>query len=358
MTRRCLYCYNLLEDKRQPDATITVGNKKVVVPIELLGKITDLREEEQEKILTGDWYNRLLGREEYHDACIKKMFGTRQVPVVPYSLDEMGELAKRVVERSISVPGVQPKLSMSLDEQVNQQERLTIVGALGGSYILKPPSQEYPEMPANEHLTMLMAGIFGIRTAQSSLIRLNSGELAYIVKRMDRTSDNEKIHMLDMYQLSESYDKYKGTMERIGKVLDEYASNPLLDKVYLYELTVFSFISGNADMHLKNFSMIDSDGEWELAPAYDLLNTRIVLPKDPEELALLMDGKKSGFSRINFIRFGHNLGLNDKQVNTILSRFADNKDQALHLIDTSFLSEALKTQYRDLVEARISRINS
>lgn len=103
-------------------------------------------------------------------------------------------------------------------------------------------------------------------------------------------------------------------------------------------------------------SCIDLDGEWELAPAYDFLNTRIVLPKDPEAFALLMDGKKSGFSSINFIRFGHHLGWNNKQLNTILSRFADNKDQPLHLIGISFLSEALKMPYRDLVETRMNRI--
>ena len=356
MIKRCLYCYGPLEGSAQQTATITIGSKQVVVPLKLLEKLKDLPAVKREAAVTDRLYDQLLGQAEYHEGCVKKMFGTQQAPIVPYALDEMAKMARQVVERSVTVPGVQPKLSMSLESQVNREDRLTIVGALGGTYIFKPPSSDYPEMPANEHLTMLMAAEFGIPTAQSSLIRLRSGELSYIVKRMDRTPTGEKIHMLDIYQLSESYDKYKGTMERIGKVLDEYATNPLLDKISLFEVTVFSFITGNADMHLKNFSMIEREGEWGLAPAYDLLNTKIVMPKDPEELALLMDGKKSGFSRINFIRFGHNLGLNDKQLDTILDKFTRTRAAALQLIDISFLSEERKAQYRDLFQARINRI--
>lgn len=358
MTKRCLHCYEPLEDYKRDAATITVGSEKVIVPIRIVEKLKDLSEKEQEEVPAGELYDKLLKQSdpEYHDNCVRKMFGTRQAPVVPYSLDEMAKLAKQVIERSISVPGVQPKLSMSFEDQVGKEKRLTIVGPLGGEYIFKPPSSEYPEMPANEHLTMLMAGIFSVRTAQSSMIRLSSGELSYIVKRMDRTPEGEKIHMLDLFQLSESHDKYKGTMERLGKVLDEYSSNPLLDKINLFELTVFSFITGNADMHLKNYSMIDENGEWTLAPAYDLLNTKIVMPEDQEELALLMDGKRSGFKRGNFLSYGKNLGLNEKQIAPILNKFTDRQDRALDLINRSFLSEEFKAKYGALLKERVKRI--
>jgi len=360
MMKRCLYCYQPLEDYKQDAATIMAGNEKVIVPVKFLEKLKDLSEKEQEKILADEVYDKLLnkGNPEYHDTCVKKMFGTRQAPVVPYSLDEMAKLAKQVIERSVSVPGVQPKLSMSLEDQVNKENRLTIVGALGGSYIFKPPSSKYPEMPVNEHLTMLMTDIFGIRTAQSSLIRLQSGELSFIVKRMDRTPKGEKIHMQDMYQLSESYDKYKGTMERIAKVLDEYSAHPDLDKVNLLELAVFSFITGNADMHLKNFSLIELNEEWKLAPAYDLLNTKIVLREDQEEMALHMDGKKSGFRRKNFIRFGNHIGLGQRQTETAIDKFISRQDKALDLISISFLSDEFKEKYSVLFKDRVKRITS
>jgi len=137
--------------------------------------------------------------------------------------------------------------------QDGSKGRLTVVGALGGNYIFKPPSENFPEMPENEHLTMRMAEAFGINTVMSSLIRLQSGELSYITKRIDRTPSGEKIHMLDMFQITEAVDKYKSSMEKIGKALEEYSSNTLLDTFYFLELGIFSFLTGNNDMHLKNF---------------------------------------------------------------------------------------------------------
>src|SRR5690606_13677920 len=136
-----------------------------------------------------------------------------ETPRLEYSLDQMSELAKNVVERSISVPGVQPKLSMSLINEMKEEGhfRLTVVGALGGNYIFKPPSPHYPEMPENEHVTMRNAEAYGIQTVPSTLIRLKSGELSYITKRLDRTEDGRKIHMLDMFQITEAFDKYKSS---------------------------------------------------------------------------------------------------------------------------------------------------
>ena len=161
---------------------------------------------------------------EFHEKCSLKFFGSKQPPVLEYSLDEMDRLAKKVVESSISVPGVQAKLSMSLLNAVKKkaEKRLTIVGALGGEYIFKPPSERFKEMPENEHLTMRIAETFGIRVVPSSLIRLASGELAYITKRVDRTASGEKVHMLDMFQITEAFDKYKSSMEKIGKALNNY----------------------------------------------------------------------------------------------------------------------------------------
>lgn len=269
----------------------------------------------------------------------------------------MAELAKNVVERSVAVPGVQPKLSLSIVNdslQDGNKGRLTVVEALGGNYIFKPPSEQFPEMPENEHLTMRIAEAFGINTVKSSLIRLQSGELSYITKRIDRTDTGEKIHMLDMFQITEAFDKYKSSMEKIGKALNEYSDNTLLDKLYFLELGIFSFLTGNKDMHLKNFSMIHSGDTWTLAPAYDLLNVTIVNPTDTEELALTIEGKKRRLKWENFERLGISLDLNQKQIKGIAKRFQKNKPIAIQWINNSFLSEEYKAKYKALLEERYS----
>jgi len=303
-------------------------------------------------------YRELETGADFHESCSLKFFGTKKAPTIPYSLDQMTEMAKKVVERSISVPGVQSKLSLSQikDNQTNN-DRLTVVGALGGQYIFKPPAKEYPELPQNEHATMRMAESYGIRTVESSLIRLQSGELGYITKRIDRLPTGDKLHMMDMLQILESFDKYRGgSMEKIGKALSEYSANPLLDKLFYFDLALFSFITGNNDMHLKNFSMIESDSGWILSPAYDLLNVSIANPNDKEEMALSLDGKRNKIKKENFEHFGAIIGLNSKQINRAFKRLMSNKNKAYHWIDNSFLSNKMKEEYRILLEERYSRL--
>ena len=242
-------------------------------------------------------YNPLLdnGQADFHEHCSLEFFGEKTAPIMPYMLDQMADLAKNIVERSIAVPGVQPKISLSLVHDAlsdGNKGRLTVVGAPGGNYIFKFPSVRFSEMPQNEHVTMRIAEAFGIKTVPSSLIRMASGELSFITKRIDRTVLGEKIHMLDMFQITEASDKYRSSLENIGKVLDKCSANTLLDKLYFFEITVFSFLTGNNDMHLKNFSMINNREEWILSPAYDLLNVTIINPEDDEELALTLEGKK------------------------------------------------------------------
>lgn len=297
---------------------------------------------------------------DFHEHCSLAFFGIRKAPTLSYSLSQMAALAKNVVERSVAVPGVQPKLSLSLVKDTLDNlntGRLTVVGALGGNYIFKPPTVDYPDMPQNEHLTMRIAQAFGIRTVPSSLIRLESGELSYITKRIDRTPSGEKIHMIDMFQILEAFDKYKSSMERVGKSIGEHSSNTLLDKIYFFELSVFSFLTGNNDMHLKNFSMISvTKAEWLLSPAYDLLNVAIVNPSDTEDLALTLEGKKKKLRRENFVQLGKVLELNEKQVEGVFKRFMKNQSIAIEWIDNSFLSDAYKEKYKELLRERYSRL--
>jgi serine/threonine-protein kinase HipA len=299
-------------------------------------------------------YQLLDGTSDFHERCSKLFFGNDEPPLLVHTLDEMSELAKHVVNRSVTVPGVQPKLSLSIEKEIekNSKQRLTVVGALGGNYILKPPSKHYPEMPANEHLTMRIAKAFGIKVVPSSLIRLKSGELAYITKRIDRTIKGAKIHMIDLFQITEAFDKYKSSMEKVGKAILEHSANTLLDVLNLFELTIFCFITGNNDMHLKNFSMIKSSSGWVLAPAYDLLNVSIANPEDKEELALTLTGKKRKFKQEHFEQFGDELGLTKKQIQSVFNRLLKNKTKAIKWIQQSFLSDSMKNAYIELLEER------
>lgn len=292
---------------------------------------------------------------DFHSHCSLEFFGTKTAPLLSYSLNQMTELAKDVVERSVAVPGVQPKLSLSLVKDTmtyGNKARLTVVGALGGNYIFKPPSEHYPEMPQNEHVTMRIAEAFGIHTVKSSLIRLQSGELSYITKRIDRTENGEKIHMLDMFQVLGAFDKYKSSMERVGKAIGEYSNDTLLDILYFLELSIFSFLTGNNDMHLKNFSMINTNAKWVLSPAYDLLNVGIVNPGDEEEIALTLEGKKKKLRRANFEALGKVLELNEKQIEGVFKRFLKNKPLAIEWIENSFLSNDFKEKYKVLLEEK------
>jgi serine/threonine-protein kinase HipA len=301
---------------------------------------------------------------DYHPRCSEAFFGRSNPPQVPYTLDQMGELARQVVERSVAVPGVQPKLSMSVinEAKANTGDRLTVVGAMGGNYIFKPPSGTYPEMPQNEHLTMRIAQAYGIRVVDSSLVRLASGELAYITKRIDRTKEGGKVHMLDMFQITEAFDKYRSSLEKVGKALHAYSANTLLDKLFFFELCLFSFLTGNNDMHLKNFSMIETTAagrrhaglppHWELSPAYDLLNVTIVLPEDKEELALTLGGEKRKLEKADLDYLADTLGLTSKQADGAFNRMSRGKSEAEQWIAKSFLSKDMKEAYQQVMVQR------
>jgi serine/threonine-protein kinase HipA len=294
---------------------------------------------------------------DFHEHCSLDFFGTKEQPEFAYSLEQMDELAKHVIERSIAVPGVQPKLSLTMVNSAlddGKNGRLTVVGALGGNYIFKPPSIVFAEMPQNEHLTMRMAEAFGMKTAKASLIRLKSGELSYITKRFDRTDLGEKKHMIDMFQILEAFDKYKSSMEKVGKAIGQYSNRSAFDQLYYFELTVFSFLTGNNDMHLKNFSLLLDKEKWSLSPAYDLLNVAIVNPEDKEELALTLDGQKKKIGLAHFQYLGAKLELNEKQIRSVFKRFEKFKSLAEEWIKSSFLSEEYKEKYKILMEERYS----
>jgi serine/threonine-protein kinase HipA len=292
---------------------------------------------------------------DYHKECNKVFYGTDAAPILSYRFDEMATLAKEAVELSITVPGVQPKLSLGLIQsnlEDGQSGRLTIMDALDGNYILKPQNVLYEQMPENEHLSMKLAELFKIEVVPHNMIRLASGELCYITKRIDRPAPNAKIHMIDLLQILELEDKYKGTMEMVGKTIGELSVNTLLDKLRFFELALFNYIIGNNDMHLKNFSMWHHNVGWVLSPAYDLLNVKMILPNDDEDTALLFGGKKKNFTKKYFDRFGAVLELNEKQVHFVYKRLEKWLPKAVQLIEISFLNDEKKVNYKNLINKR------
>lgn len=195
-----------------------------------------------------------------------------------------------------------------------------------------------------------------MKVVPSGLLRLASGELAYITKRIDRDRNGVKIHILDMFQITEAFNKYLSSHEKVGKAVHSYSVNTLLDKLLFFELTLFSFLSGNHDMHLKNFSMIEGPSGWIMAPAHDLLNVAIILPEDQEELALSLEGKKKKFGKKNFISLGRKLDLTDRQIEGEFKRMIKHRPEAFQWINRSFLSVEMKSAYRDILESRYEQL--
>lgn len=302
----------------------------------------------------------VLGDQEKdsHSACCRKLYGGTQPPQVPYTWEELNSLAEKIVRSHVAIPGVQPKLSVHLERgSAREGGRFTLVGLEGG-YILKPLVERFPQMPELEHLTMRMAGVFGIETADCGLIALDGGQLALIVRRMDRAGDR-KLAMEDMCQLTDrmTEEKYRGSLESIGKVILRYCSNPGLDALRFFEVNLFCFLTGNADMHLKNFSLIrTSEGEIRLSPAYDLLPTVLLMPEDKEESALTIRGRKKRLKIRDFSALGDALKLTERQMTNVLRRFEKGIAASRAFFAGGYCSAEMRESYQKLVEERWQRL--
>ena len=297
------------------------------------------------------------GQLDFHPSCSKKLFGSAQAPVIDFDLKQLEELAKQIIIKSKAVTGVQPKLSLNVQKHKNEPSRLTIVG-LHGDYILKTPSNQFKELPENEDITMHLAELVKIKTAIHGLVRLKSGELAYITKRFDRNK-GAKIAVEDFCQLSENLTehKYRGSVEKIGKLTYSFTKNQGFEAQRLFELVLFCYLTGNSDMHLKNFSLIENSlGEYEFSPAYDLINTTIVMPEDKEETALTINGKKSKLNRNDFNELATSLKINNKSLEAIYKRFKAILPTWVSWIEISFLSKKSQKEYIELINKKHSKI--
>ena len=296
------------------------------------------------------------GQKDFHPQCAKKFFGVQETPMLEYRHEDLDELAEQIVRAQTALTGVQPKLSLNLDKH-EDSNRLTIVG-LWGDYIFKPQTDNYPQLPENEDLTMHLAEAAKINVVPHSLIRLADGRLGYITKRIDRTTDGQKIDMEDMCQLTlhPTEYKYRSSYEQIAKTIVQHCDTPKLALVNYMQLLLFCFVTGNNDMHLKNFSLYRPADSYQLAPAYDLVNVSIANPNNKEELALTLSGRKNKLKLDYFLQAAATMGLEEKVVLRLIANMNKALPKWKTLIHSSFLSEDMKKAYEDTIVKRLERL--
>jgi serine/threonine-protein kinase HipA len=290
-----------------------------------------------------------------HPACYLALYGSASPPKLDVGLDDVERLAIETVNRRLALTGVQRKLSLSFAGN-GADRRLTIVGALGGSHILKPPAPEYPGMPELEHWTMVLARASGLRTAEAGLIPLSSGEPAFITKRFDRDGDR-RIHVEDLCQLSglATEHKYRSSMEKVGKTVRDLTTAPGDDALRLLEVTVFAFLVGNSDMHLKNWTLVRDAGRVALSPAYDLLPVRLLVD-DPEEFALPINGRKNRLGRRDFETLGKHLKIPDVVIRRTLDGLPSRLVQAIEELRSPWVARAQALAFKALVANNAARL--
>jgi serine/threonine-protein kinase HipA len=256
----------------------------------------------------------------------------------------------------MSIQGVQPKLSARL--QVKEQ-RFALVDS-GGLYILKPQTADYLQVPENEDLSMRLAALVGIEVPLHGLLYGQDGEKTYFIKRFDRIGRKGKIHVEDFAQLGglNRDTKYRASMEQVAKLIESFCTFPAVEKVKLLRLTLFSFLVGNEDMHLKNFSIIRNEDVISLTPAYDLVNTTLVLQRPEEELALPLNARKNKLKRQDFLDYfaKKRLELPDRVIEKMLTDFAKVRSEWEVLVGISFLSDEMKGKYLKILDERFARI--
>lgn len=293
----------------------------------------------------------------WHKACIKHFFGTTKLPEIEIDDKTLNLLATETTNKGFTVPGVQKKLSLHLVSD-SRKPRLTLVNYPTG-YILKPQVAEFEALPESEQLIMTMADMAGISTVPHALIKGDAG-LAYITKRVDRNLTDDKIEMLAMEDFCQldlrlTEDKYRGSYERCAKIIKQYSSRVGIDMAEFYIRLVFCFIVGNSDMHLKNFSLIETaegSGEYVLSPAYDLLPVNANMPADKEQFALAMNGKKMNIRKGDFLKFADTCGIARQTAEKLIENLVKLTPKWIAMCENSLLPDELKDRLKKIITER------
>jgi len=274
----------------------------------------------------------------------------------PYSFKEQIAEAMARADK-ISIQGLQPKLSTIF----SPKENAFLIVDRNGRYIFKPQHIHYEQIPENESLTMRLAAQVGIKVPLNGLLYSVDNSMTYFIKRFDRTGQKGKIAVEDFAQLlGETREtKYSSSIEKVIEIVNKYCTFPEIEKKYLFKLIIFNYLVGNEDMHLKNYSLITTGDITSISPAYDLVNTTILLGNIKEESALPIAGKKRGLSKNIFFKYlaKERLGLNDKVINKIWSKFYKSFNSWDALINRSFLNDKMKLAYRKIVQNRLQKLS-
>lgn len=297
-------------------------------------------------------------QKHWHERCIKSFFGVRQLPEIACSEEELERLANLTVNKGLTVPGVQKKLSLHLSTD-DKIARLTIVDYPAG-YILKPPSEDFSFLPEAEYMVMKMAEAARIKVVPNALIHMENG-YSYITKRIDRVN-GALLAMEDFCQLSGrlTEDKYRGSYEGCARVIKRYSKNTGIDVTELYYRLLFCFLTANSDMHLKNFSLIeDRPGSriFSLSAAYDLLPVNILMPADLEQTALTLNGKKKNIRKKDFLVAADSMGISEKTAKGLIEQILRYRDEFVRIANDSYIPEGMKEEFINLMTARINAIS-
>ncbi len=300
-------------------------------------------------------YEKISEKEQYSLRGLKQLSPQLSIlkPLTFSAAEQRAEAIARAGKMSIQ--GVQIKLSAKLKIK---EQHFEIVDQKG-NYILKPQSEYYPELPENEAISMTLAGTIGIEVPVHGLVYSKDKSMTYFIKRFDRTGHRDKLAVEDFAQLShETRDtKYKSSMEKVAKILD-FCTFPKIEALKLFKLTLFNFLIGNEDMHLKNFSLITREKIITLSPSYDLLNTTIVQANTKEEIALPINGRKNNLRKQDLIDY---FGIQLLQINPVVVNKVLNEIQLMlpewkSLLSKSFLSQSMQKKYLNLLDERCKRL--
>lgn len=286
----------------------------------------------------------------YHPKCLKTLWGKPIAPKIPFAAKDLPEKVTTSADH-MSISGVQAKALVRLNKDSSELE----FAPTGSTHILKPEPNEYPDLPAMENVGMIMAETLGMNVPPHGLFPMADGRLCYIVKRFDRTEDGGKIQSETMYQLLGSTDKYKGSLESVGKAIRSHAENVGLDTIDFFERVLLCFLIGNGDMHMKNWALLIRDKKPSLAPCYDLVSSKVYLAKE-EDSALMINAKKNKLKRADFEALASYLKIDPKAAANVFDKFKDAQERLREMCVYSELNPSMRQKFEDVMAERFGRL--
>ncbi len=288
--------------------------------------------------------------ERYHPRCLKRLFNTTYPPKIPFGVADLPGLIIKA-EGRMSISGVQAKVSIRLDKTTGTIEAVVE----GGAYILKPESDRFPMIAQNENLCMNMAEELGMRVPPHGLFAMSDGKLCYIIKRFDRAADGRKLPNETAFQIIGSTDKYAGSLEQVGKAIRTHAANVGLDTIDFFERVLFCFLTGNGDMHLKNWALLGQAKEIAIAPCYDLVSSSLYIENE-EDSALTINAKKNKLKRADFEALAKNLSLDAKAAANVFDKLERAQETLREMIVNSELHTDLRQELMSILGTRYKRL--